>query len=269
MLSEIIETLRKLREQKPLIHQITNYVSANDCANITLAIGASPVMAQDAREAEEMTSRADALVVNIGTLQSECVESMFLAARKAKERSIPVIFDPVGVGATQYRTETAIRFIEEIRPDIIRCNVSEAKALCKMGGEIKGVDSVASEADAGRAARRLANSSGAVVAATGKIDWIAGGGWIARIANGHPMLARVTGTGCMASALSACFASLGGASCGAAGGVLSMGIAGEIAAASLKGTEGAGTYRARLLDAIDRLDEKTLRQYANIEVEGA
>lgn len=264
MIEKIIFALAKVKEQNPLIHQITNYVSVNDCANVTLAIGASPVMAQDIEEVAEMVGHAKALVVNIGTLQSQNREAMFVAGRRAKELSIPVIFDPVGVGATRYRTSMAKQFIREIKPDIIRCNMSELKVLCEIETAVKGVDSAAASEGGEQAARQLAGQIGGTVAVTGAVDIITCGSRCVKIANGHLLLTRVTGTGCMTTALVASYAAIGNAFDGAVAGTLSMGIAGELAAAQLKENEGIGTFRVRLLDTIFNLNDGIIKRYAKI-----
>lgn len=251
ILQKISDGLIALKQKKPLVHHITNYVTVNDCANITLAIGASPVMADDIEEVEEMVSFASSLVLNIGTLNSRSIESMLVVGKKAKEKGIPIVFDPVGVGATNLRTVTAKRIIEEVRPDVIRGNMSEMKILAGIATEIKGVDSVADEMDGEKVARHLSQKLGCVIAITGKQDYIAQGNKVCLINNGHPILSEVTGTGCMATSL---IASYCGANddlfVGAAAGVLTMGLAGELARQSLKAGEGIGTFRARLFDAV-------------------
>lgn len=196
MLDKIAEILLELRKKQPLVHHITNYVTVNDCANMTLAIGASPVMADDIGEVEEMVSFASSLVINMGTLNGRTIESMLVAGKKARERGIPIIFDPVGVGATTLRTATAKRIIEEVGPTVIRGNMSEIKILAGLGGEIKGVDSVAGEEDRVEVARELSQRLSCVVAITGKQDVVVQGNRICRIDNGRPVLSRVTGTGC-------------------------------------------------------------------------
>lgn len=267
MLEKIMVALERMKENRPLIHQITNYVTVNDCANITLAIGASPVMAQDINEAEEMVSHAEALVINIGTLDADTVEAMIAAGRRAKALSIPVVFDPVGVGATRYRTSAAKRILKEIRPEVIRCNMSELKALCGIETKVKGVDSVADTDGKREAAKLLAKRSGCAVAVTGKTDLITDGETFVEIENGHPHLMHVTGAGCMTTALVASFAAVSDPLVGAAAGVLSMGICGEIAAASLKAEEGIGTFRVRLMDAIFCLDGARVRHRARLAVQ--
>jgi hydroxyethylthiazole kinase len=259
VLQKIADNLLRLRERKPLVHHITNYVTVNDCANMTLAIGASPVMADDIAEVEEMVSFAAALVLNIGTLNARTIESMLAAGQKARQRGIPVVFDPVGVGATSLRTSTAKQIIREVRPTVIRGNMSEIKIIAGLDVAIKGVDSVASE-DAGESvASNLSHKLDCVVAITGKTDIIAQGNRIYRIDNGHALLSQITGAGCMATSLIGCF-------CGAAdnwfnataAGIVTMGLAGEIAQASLQPGDGIGTFHMRLFDAVSAINPDIL-----------
>jgi hydroxyethylthiazole kinase len=266
VLQKIADNLLRLREKKPLIHQITNYVTVNDCANMTLAIGASPVMADDIAEVEEMVSFASALVLNIGTLNARTIESMLAAGQKARLRGIPVIFDPVGVGATSLRTATAKRIIQEVRPSVIRGNMSEIKIIAGLDAQIKGVDSVAST-DAGESvASSLARKLDCVVAITGKTDIIAQGNRLYRIDNGHALLSQVTGTGCMATSLIGCF-------CGAAddwfaataAGIVTMGLAGELAHASLQPGDGIGSFHIRLFDAVSVINPDILMKGGKID----
>ncbi|MBP2633693.1 MAG: Hydroxyethylthiazole kinase [Firmicutes bacterium] len=264
IMKQMTNMLHRVRQDSPLIHQITNYVSVNDCANITLAIGASPVMAQDANEVAEMVSHAKALVLNIGTLNAQTVEAMILAGKRAKSLKIPVVFDPVGVGATMYRTEVAKRILAEVKPDVIRCNMSELKILCGLDTEVKGVDSVAQSDGGEAAAMALAKQIDGVVAVTGQIDIIACKDKHCHIHNGHTFLTRVTGTGCMTTALVASYCAVGDPFVGAVSGVLSMGIAGELAVESLLENEGIGTFKVRLMDAIFNLNDDSIKRYARI-----
>ena len=265
ILQEVSESLLALKNKKPLVHHITNYVTVNDCANITLAIGASPVMADDIGEVEEMVSFASSLVLNIGTLNSRSIESMVAVGKKAKKRGIPIVFDPVGVGATSLRTTTAKRIIEEVRPSVIRGNMSEMKILAGFDADIKGVDSIADEVDGEKVARQLSQKLGCVIAITGKQDVIAQGDRVCLIDNGHPILSQVTGTGCMATSLIACYC--GAAEdwfLGAVAGVMTMGLAGELAQQSLQAGEGIGTFRARLFDTVWSMTPELMRKGGSI-----
>jgi hydroxyethylthiazole kinase len=246
------EFLCRIKEKKPLVHHITNYVTTNDCANIVLAIGGSPVMADAIEEVEDMVSIASALVINIGTLNSVTIKSMIRAGKKANEIGVPIILDPVGVGATPYRKEVALRLIKEVKFSVIRGNMAEIKTLSGMNALSKGVDSEEIQSDNAKdIAKELALKLNTVVAITGKIDYISDGSKVISLKNGHEMLASVTGTGCMST-------SLIGTYCGvtkdyliaAAAGILTMGIAGELAYERLSGTEGSGSFRVKLMDAI-------------------
>jgi hydroxyethylthiazole kinase len=262
------ECLSNLKQKTPLVHHLTNYVTVNDCANIVLAIGGSPVMADAIEEVEEMVGIASALVLNIGTLNARTIGSMLAAGRKAKALGIPVILDPVGVGATVLRTETAERIIQEVKPDVIRGNMSEIKVLFGLNVATKGVDSVADAEDATSVAKEMAQRHNCVVAITGKTDIVSDGTEVYLIENGHRILADVTGTGCMTS-------SLVGSFCGAnenylfaaIAGIASMGIAGEIAQESLASEEGIGTFRLRLFDAIYNLTPEVLANRGKVDRE--
>jgi len=258
ILQAVAQTLARVREKKPLVHHVTNYVTATDCANIALAAGASPVMAGEMAEVEDMASLAAALVINIGTLTVQSVEAMIAAGKKAVELGIPVVFDPVGAGATRLRTRAAERIIREVRPSVIRGNMSEIKMLAGLDVRIKGVDSAA-------VARDLAQRLDCVVAITGKRDIVAQGNNICRIDNGHVLLSAVTGTGCMTSTLAGCCCgALKDPFVGTAAGIAFMGIAGEIAQQSLKPGEGIGTFRVRLFDALWNMTPEIVLRYGKI-----
>src|SRR4051812_39458716 len=198
-------TLRTLREKKPLVHQITNYVVMNETANATLAIGALPVMAHAREEVEEMVRLAGALVVNIGTLSPPWVDAMVAAGRAAGERGIPLVLDPVGAGATSYRTETARRLLAEVPVTVLRGNAGEVATLVGIEAEVRGVESIGAGADAAELAREAARTLGLVASVTGPVDHVSDGERVVSVANGHPLLAAVTGTGCISSALTGCF----------------------------------------------------------------
>jgi len=265
---KIFASLSAVKEKSPLIHHITNYVTVNDCANIVLALGGSPVMADDLEEAAEMVGFASALVLNIGTLNSRTIESMLVAGRRAKELGVPVILDPVGVGATKLRTNTAEKLIRELKPEVIRGNMSEIKVLAGLEVAIKGVDSVADEQDSSVIAKKMAFELSCVIAITGKTDVVSDGSQVCLLDNGHRMLADVTGTGCMTTSLVGTF-------CGvtkdyytaAVAGIISMGLAGEIAQSSLRHGEGIGTFRTRLFDSIYNLTPETLAREGRISYE--
>jgi hydroxyethylthiazole kinase len=245
------EDVAKIRERSPLIHNITNFVVMNNTANALLAIGASPVMAHAEEEVEDMVSICGALVINIGTLSSQWVCSMKKAMRKARENALPIVFDPVGVGATGYRSKTANELLGAVRPAIIRGNASEVSALVSSGTKMKGVDSTMSSDSAAASAKTLSGMYGCVVSLSGQTDYIVQGGKLECIYNGHPLMPRVTGLGCTATALTAAFAAVNeDAFAAAAHAMAVMGIAGELAAREARGP---GSFQAHFLDALYRL----------------
>jgi hydroxyethylthiazole kinase len=256
-------TLRELRERKPLVHQITNYVVMNETANATLAIGALPVMAHAPQEVEEMVGLASALVLNIGTLSDDWIEAMLLAGRAASERGIPVVLDPVGAGATSYRTETAQRILHEVNVTVLRGNQGEVATLVGSEAEVRGVESMSTGLEPAALARGAARRLGVVASVTGPIDHVSDGERVIDIANGHPLLAAVTGTGCISTAITGCFlaAKPGDPLAAAAEALVAYEVAAEDAAA---GAEGPGTFHARLYDALAALDPDTLDGRAKI-----
>ncbi|MDQ3893163.1 MAG: hydroxyethylthiazole kinase, partial [Actinomycetota bacterium] len=197
-------TLRRLREEKPLVHQITNYVVMNETANATLALGALPVMAHAREEVEEMVRLARALVINIGTLSTPWVEAMLAAGKEAGRCGIPVVLDPVGAGATRFRTDTAKRLLEEVDVAVVRGNAGEVATLVGVEAEVRGVESIGGPDDAADLARAAARTLGTVAAVTGAVDHVSDGERVLAVANGHELLGTVTGTGCMATAVTGC-----------------------------------------------------------------
>ena len=256
-------TLRELRERKPLVHQITNYVVMNETANATLALGALPVMAHAREEVEEMTRLAGALVINIGTLSPHWVEAMLAAGKAANEAGVPVVLDPVGAGATTYRTRTAERILAEVDVTVLRGNAGEIATLVGVEAEVRGVESMDVGGDAGELARSAARNLELVASVTGAVDHVSDGSRMLRVANGHELLGAVTGTGCMSSAITGCF--LAGKSVApleaAAEALAAFGVAGEDAARDAKGP---GSFHVNLYDALAGLDPSTLDERANI-----
>lgn len=249
--ASIWATVQSIREKAPVVHSITNYVVMNNTANALLAIGASPVMAHAEEEMEEMVGIASALVINIGTLSERWVRSMFLATEAARRKGIPIVFDPVGVGATSYRTGVARELIEAVPPEIIRGNASEIMALLDAGGKTRGVDSSAASEDAVTIGRQLHAQSGSVVCISGATDYIIGAAGVIMNKTGHPMMTRVTGLGCTASALCGAFAAVSADPFEAAAEAMAvMGIAGEIAASR---SQGPGTLQVHFIDALYNL----------------
>ena len=257
-------TLRSMREQKPLVHQITNYVVMNETANATLALGALPVMAHAGEEVEEMARIASSLVLNIGTLSSHWIESMLLAGGVATARRIPVVLDPVGAGATEFRTSTSRRILDLVDVTVLRGNAGEVATLIGAHAEVRGVESIAAGIDAAELARTAAQRLGVIASVTGTIDHVSDGERVLAIANGHALLATVTGTGCMSSALTGCFlaAKPGEPLEAAVEALAAFGVAAEDAA---DGAGGPGTFHARLYDALYALEPESLDGRAHIE----
>ncbi len=251
------ESLAQLREARPLVHQITNYVVMNETANATLALGALPVMAHAPEEVEEMVALAGALVLNIGTLSSHWIDAMLIAGRAANARGIPVVLDPVGVGATTFRTETAKRILDEVRVTVLRGNAGEIATLIGVAAEVRGVESIGA-ADAGaELARRAAVALGLVASVTGAVDNVSDGSQSVMIDNGHSLMASITGTGCMSSALTGCFLAVNHDRPleAAAEALIAFGIAGEDAA---RGARGPGSFHVGLYDALAALEPASL-----------
>jgi hydroxyethylthiazole kinase len=257
-------TLGAIREQKPLVHQITNYVVMNETANATLALGALPVMAHACEEVEEMARLASSLVLNIGTLSGHWVEAMLLAGGTATARRIPIVLDPVGAGATEYRTTTTRRILDLVDVTVLRGNAGEVATLIGADAEVRGVESIAAGVDAAELAREAARRFGLVASVTGPVDHVSDGERVLAVANGHALLATVTGTGCMSSALTGCFlaAKPDLPLEAAAEALAAFGVAAEDAAA---GAQGPGTFHARLYDALYALDPAELNGRTRIE----
>jgi hydroxyethylthiazole kinase len=257
------DSLRRLRETKPLVHQITNYVVMNETANATLALGALPVMAHAREEVEEMAAIAGALVLNIGTLSPHWVEAMLLAGRVANDHGTPVVLDPVGAGATTYRTETAKRILDAIDVTVLRGNAGEVATLVGVDAEVRGVESIAGGGDPADLARQAARQLGVVASVTGPVDHVSDGETVIAIANGHPMLAAITGTGCISSALTGCFLAVNREAplAAAAEALVAFGVAGEDAAI---GAKGPGSFHVALYDELAALDPVTLDARARI-----
>lgn len=254
----------RIREQRPLVHHITNMVVMNDTANITLAIGASPVMAHAREEVEEMVKFAGALVLNIGTLTPEQIEAMLLAGKRANELGIPIVLDPVGAGATKLRTESALRLLRELRITVLRGNASEIGTLVGVAAETRGVDAVSLAEDREVVARSAAREFSTTVAITGASDVITDGQRMAHVENGHPLLASITGSGCMATSLVGAFLAVEpDAWLATIAALVAMGRAGEIAAPR---AGGPGTFRSHLLDAVATLSEEAFVQGQKVSV---
>ena len=272
MLQEMLENVRKKR---PLIHSITNYVTANDCANILIACGASPIMADESEEVAEITAICDGLNINIGTPNSRTVRSMMIAGKAANKLGHPVVLDPVGAGASAFRKDTAFRLLEELKFSVIRGNISEIKTLASGRGSTGGVDADAKDIireddldDVILFAKAFAKKTGSVIAITGAVDIVADAEKAYLIRNGHPMMSSITGTGCQLSAMTAAFVSanpdkpLEAAACA----VSLMGYAGEVAHERLSEMDGNSTYRNYIIDAVYNMTAEMLRKGAKYEV---
>ncbi len=257
--NEVIKDLfTQVKEVQPLIHHITNTVTINDCANVTLAIGGSPVMATSVEEVADMAQLAQALVINFGTIDDAMYEAMMLAGQAANKKGIPIVFDPVGVGATPFRTERAKDYLNTVNVSVVRGNASEVFALIGGNAHTRGVDagdiSISSRELALEAARKL----NAIAVISGKIDYISNGTDVIGIDNGDLLLTKITGTGCTTASLIAAFAGVSTDWFAAAvAGMSTMSIAGELAKKQLKKDEGIGTYRIKLLDQIFLMDGNT------------
>ena len=259
---QISDLFSLVREKRPLVHHITNYVTVNDCANITLCAGGAPVMADAADEVEEMVAIASALVLNIGTLNPVQVESMELAGCMANERKIPVILDPVGAGATQYRTKTARQLLDNLDIAILKGNAGEIGVLAGADAKVRGVDSHGLAGNPVAIAQEYAEATGLTVAISGVTDIITDGKHTFLVENGHPMMGSISGTGCMAASVTGVFAAESKDPLFAsAAAFAAFGIAGERAAA---GACGPFSFKTALFDELAALTPEDLAQAARI-----
>ena len=262
-MTETFNLLKKIKETKPLIHHITNWVTIYDCANIVRAIGALPVMAHAKEEAADMAKIASALVLNIGTLTNELIESMKLAGKAANEKGIPIVLDAVGVGATKLRDDKATELLNELKISIIKGNASEIAKLAGENVQTKGVEALKVEADMVEVAKKLANDKKATVVITGKEDIATNGTDTYICKNGHDMMGSIDGTGCMVASVIGCFAAVEKEHVKAASFALAVfGIAGELAA---RRANGPGTYKGYFYDEIYNIDESAINDMEKIE----
>lgn len=265
MLGEILEQTRR---KNPLLHCMVNLVTANDCANLVLACGASPIMAEDLEEAEQVVSACDGLVLNLGTPSPRKVQALLLAGKTAKRQGKPVIFDPVGAGCSDFRRNAAKEILTQVHPDIIRGNASEIRTLLLGSLAHRGVDADAIPEEPLTLAKSLAEKIGAVVVISGDVDVVTDGKITYRVRNGHPMMRSVTGTGCQMSAL------IG--ACAAANtekllhsvlaGVCGFGLCGELAYQRLSVLDGNASYRNYIIDAVYHLTGEALEKGARYEI---
>lgn len=264
-------SLSAIKEKMPIVHAITNYVTVNDCANILLAVGASPIMADDIAEVADITAISNALVINIGTLNQRTIQSMLKAGQTANALGIPVILDPVGAGASALRNDTISALLKKIRFSVIRGNISEIKSVALGTDTTKGVDADASDQlnadnqhEVVAFARKLSRETGAVIAITGKEDLVTNATETYLIQNGHAMMSRITGSGCMLSCVIAAFIGANTDPLQATAAALcAMGLCGQLAYHEGIGTS---TYRMNLLDAMSRLTDDALKEGAKIAV---
>lgn len=265
------EAWQNVQKTCPLVHSITNYVTVNDCANVLLAAGASPIMADDAAEVAEITALCGATVLNIGTLNRRTIESMLIAGKEANRLHHPIVFDPVGAGASTLRNETAERLLQEINFTVIRGNISEIKTLALGSGHTNGVDAnLADTITEDNLAATIAylkafsQKTGAIIAVSGAIDIVTDDQTAYVIKNGHPAMSKITGSGCMLSCLCAAYAAANkdNAIVGVAAAFVLMGLAGETAAAKSPAT---GSMRTNILDAISNMTAEELEAGAKIE----
>jgi hydroxyethylthiazole kinase len=261
--TEIYQSIEAIRHKAPVVHNITNYVVMNNTANALLALGASPVMAHAQEEVEEMVNIASALVINIGTLSEHWIYSMFKAVSQARKKGIPIIIDPVGAGATTFRTKTARDLISSDPPTIIRGNASEIMALYDDKTKTKGVDSAAASDSAIATAQKLSEIHKCVVCISGATDYIVEGGRIIKVMNGHPLMTRVTGLGCTASALCGAFATVEKSVFAATAKAMAvMGIAGEMAAEK---AAGPGSLQMHFLDNLYNISADDIKRRLKVE----
>jgi hydroxyethylthiazole kinase len=255
--------LAKIREKSPLVHNITNEVVTNFTANGLLALGASPVMAYAPEEVADMAKIAGALVLNMGTLTKETVEAMLIAGKSANEHGVPVVFDPVGAGATPFRTEMARRIVEEINLSLVRGNAAEVANVIGEAWEIKGVDAGAAGGDIEALARKAADTLGTAIAITGKIDVVADSNTLYTIHNGDAMLTRITGTGCLLTSILGAYTAVEqNAALAAASGLAMYGVAAELARQTVSAP---GSYQIALLDMLYSIDGDQVAQLARVK----
>ena len=275
-MEQVLKTmLENVRAKSPLVHNITNYVTVNDVANVLLAAGGSPIMSDDADDVEDITSICGGLNINIGTLNKNTIPSMFLAGKKANALGHIVLLDPVGAGASRLRTDTANRLMREVRFDAVRGNISEIKTLCTGSGTTKGVDADAVDAvteanldDGVALVKAFAKQTGCIIAVTGAIDLVSDGERCWCIRNGRAEMSRITGMGCQLSALMTAFlvANPDRKLDAAAAAVCMMGLAGEICWANMQPGDGNSTYRDRIIDAIFNMTSDALEEGAKYEL---
>ena len=274
-LKMIKKCLENVKKNVPLVHNITNYVTVNDVANVILACGGSPIMSDDEGDVADITSICGGLNINIGTLNKNTIPSMYLAGKRANELGHVVLLDPVGAGASKLRTDTAVGLMKEVKFDVIRGNISEIKTLAYGSGSTKGVDADVADAvtedtldNAVAFVKKLSAETKAIIAVTGAIDLVSDSGKCYVIRNGRPEMGKITGTGCQLSGMMTAYVTANPDSKleAAAAAVMVMGLAGEIGYSHLKPYEGNSTYRNRIIDAVYNMDGDTLENGAKYEI---
>lgn len=256
MAEQAAHLLQRLRREQPLVHHLTNLVTINEVAKSTRAVGALPIMAMAPEEVEEVTAQASCLVLNLGTPTRKRLEAMMSAARRANERGIPVVLDPVGVGASHMRSEATIRMLQRFRIHVVRANPAEMDHLAGRPAQLRGVEAVGISGPPEEAAAVVARTYGTVAAVTGVRDWVTDGARSVAVENGHPLLAQVVGSGCMATAVVACFVAVGeDPLVAAAAGLACFGYAAELAALESRGPE---SFRVALLDRLAQVQPEDL-----------
>ncbi len=262
--------LTDLREKRPLVLCITNFVTANDCANALLAVGAAPVMALSPDDAADLAESADAVLLNMGTPTGDQLKTMLEAGRAANRKRIPLVLDPVGAGASSMRRKFAEKLLDDLHFSVIRGNAAEMGFLGKTEFSGRGVDAGTSLREEVRidGLRKVSSQYDCIAGSSGAVDLIYGAEKLARIQNGHPLLTRITGTGCMSGALIAAMLAVepGNPFDAALMAALTMGIAGELAAAAMRSDEGNTSFRCRLIDVLSQMTDNTLVEYARYEL---
>ena len=269
------ECLENVKKSVPLVHNITNYVTVNDVANVILACGGSPIMSDEAEDVEDITSVCGGLNINIGTLHKTSIEGMFRAGKKANELGHPVLLDPVGAGASSLRTNTALGIMKELKLTAIRGNISEIKTLAMGSGTTKGVDADVADAvteetldEAVKFVKGFAATEGCIIAVTGAIDLVSDGGKCYVIRNGRPEMGRITGTGCQLSGMMTAYLTANPQNSleAAAAAVCVMGLAGELGWSRMQEGDGNSTYRNRIIDAVYNMTGNELERGAKYEL---
>lgn len=265
MIDTICTDLQSIRANKPLVHSITNFVVMNETANAVLCLGGLPIMAHAIEEVEEMVGISSVLVLNIGTLDPNWIDAMAMAGRRANELGLPVVLDPVGVGATRLRTDSAKRLLDEVKISIVRGNKGEIAALAGVDSVVRGVESISASAPSEELAEKFAKAYGCCVAVTGVVDVVCDGSRIAHISNGDAMLAKLVGTGCISDVIVGSFAAINSdAFTAACGGLVTLGIAGEMAA-EISGDR-PGTFHVELYNALYAVDADGIKTMARVDV---